>query len=135
VAHWLTRQAQWRADHFPRGFLPEPPDRPPPPIVIDITDLLRAADEVVAGMPRAVIHRVVPRPLDVEGATRRIRAILAERAQLDMREALGDDPTIADVLSVLLALLELCRLGEVTLLQRQPFGAVDVNRESTDQAA
>ena len=86
-------------------------------------------------MPRPEMHRVVARPLDVEGATRRIRALLAERARLEFRDALGDFPTVADVISVLIALLEMSRLGEVRLAQSQPFGTVDIVRESVDQAA
>ena len=135
VANWLSQQAEWRSDHFPRGFLPEPPDLPPPPITFDLLELMRAVEEVVAGMPRPEMHRVVARPLDVEGATRRIRALLAERARLEFRDALGDFPTVADVISVLIALLEMSRLGEVRLAQSQPFGTVDIVRESVDQAA
>src|SRR5712692_1527567 len=113
VARWLVQQAEWRADHFARGFLPEVPEAPPPPITFDLADLLRAVGEVVAGLPRPDIHRVVPRPLDVEGATRRLRDILRERPKIEFREALGESPTIADVISLLIAVLEMSRLGEV----------------------
>jgi len=135
VARWLSQRAEWRSDHFPRGFLPDLPDLPPPPIRFDLVDLMRAVEEVVAGMPRPEMHRVVPRPLDVEGATRRIRALLAERARLQLGDVLGDVPTIADIISVLIALLEMSRLGEIRLSQSQPFGPVDIARESVDQAA
>ena len=135
VATWLSGQAEWRSDHFPRGFLPDPPDRPPSPVVFDLTDLLKAVDEVLAGIPRNVIHRVVPRPLDVEGATRRLRELLAERDRFEFRDALGEAPTVADVISMLIAVLELSRMGQLAVVQPQAFGPLEISRATADQAA
>jgi chromatin segregation and condensation protein Rec8/ScpA/Scc1 (kleisin family) len=86
-------------------------------------------------MPQPMLHRVVARPLDVEGAARRIEALLTERERFDLREAFGASPTIADVISTLLAILELARLGRVHLAQQTPFSPVDVHRGSVEQAA
>jgi len=135
VATWLAEQAEWRSDHFARGYLPEPPDLPPSPVVFDLSDLLKAVDEVLDGIPRNVTHRVVPRPLDVEGATRRLRELLAERERFDFREALGEQPTVADVISMLIAILELSRVGQLALAQPAAFGPLEITRAATDQAA
>jgi segregation and condensation protein A len=135
VVDWLMERATRRADRFPRGFEQDMPELPPRPVVFDMSELLRAVDDVVAGIPRPVLHRVVPRPLDVEGATRRITALLAERETITLSEVFGVDPTPADVISALIAILELARLGRVRLAQREPFGPVDVRRESIDEAA
>ena len=67
-------------------------------------DLLQAVERVIAGIPTPVLHSVVARPLDVEGATRRIESLLDDREQFGWLEALGPRPTIVDVLSTLLAL-------------------------------
>ena len=64
-----------------------------------------------------MLHRVVARPLDVEGATRRLEPLLDERAEFGWLEALGPRPTIVDVLSTLLALLELAKRGALRLVQ------------------
>ena len=135
VATWLAQQAEWRADHFPRGYLPELPDAPPPPLILTLPDLRKAVEEVLAGIPRPDIHRVVPRPLDVEGATRRIREILAVTPSITFREACGEAPTVADVISALIAILEMSRLGEIRLAQSHAFATVEIVRESADQAA
>lgn len=135
VVGWLVERATLRADRFPRGWEPEAPDRPAAPIVLDLASLLRAVDDVLRGLPQQVLHRVVARPLDVEGATRRIEALLAERDGFDLREAFGAAPTIADVISALLAILELARLGRIHLVQPAPFTPVNVHRGSVDQAA
>jgi len=135
VVGWLVDRATLRADRFPRGWAPDAPERPAGPILLDLASLLRAVEDVLRGLPQQVLHRVVPRPLDVEGATRRIEALLAERDGFDLREACGDAPTIADVISTLLAILELARIGRIHLVQPAPFSPVNVNRGSVDQAA
>jgi len=137
VVGWLVERATLRADRFPRGWAPEAPERPaaPAPILLDLASLLRAVDDVLRGLPQQMLHRVVARPLDVEGATRRIEALLAEREGFELREAFGEAPTIADVISALLAILELARLGRIHLVQPAPFSPVNVHRGSVDQAA
>jgi len=134
VADWLAEQATRQSERFVRGWLPDTPELPPPAIVIDLDELLEAVERVIEALPEPVMHRVVPRPLDVEGATRRIVAMLEARERFDLRDALGERPGIADVLSVLLALLELARLGRVLLTQRNVFGTVSIQRESTRPA-
>lgn len=135
VANWLQEQAEWRSDHFARGYLPDPPEQPPSPVVFDVADLLKAVNEVIEGIPRHVIHRVVPRPLDVEGATRRLRELLAERERFGFRDALGQQPTVADVISMLIAVLELSRMGQLAWAQPKAFGPLEIMRAATDQAA
>src|SRR5213079_1085451 len=94
LVEWLGVAAARRAEQFGRGFSPEPPTVPPAPLVIDLNDLLAAAERVIALIPEPVLHRVVPRPLDVEGATARIEALLAERAALGWGDVVGERPTI-----------------------------------------
>jgi segregation and condensation protein A len=135
VVDWLVNRATLRADRFARTWQPAAPERPPAPVVLELGDLVRAVEDVIRGMPQPVLHRVVPRPLDVEGAVRRVEALLAEREEFELRDAFGPVPSIADIVSTLLALLELARLGRLWLRQREPYGAVGVSRESTQQAA
>ncbi len=135
VVEWLDARAQARADRYGRGWIQDLPEQPPRPISLDLEHLVRAVEDVVAGMPQPIVHRVVPRPLDVEGATRRITELLATREHVELRELFGEAPTIADVFSVIVALLELARVGRLRLTQREPFGTVGITRESPDQAA
>lgn len=134
IARWLGRSAERRADQWARGWLPPAPELPPPPLTLDLLELLSAVERVVAGIPDPVLHRVVPRPLDVEGATFRIRALLEGRATLTWREALGPHPTIVDLLSTLLALLELARRGELALTQPAPFAPLEIARDAAQPA-
>jgi segregation and condensation protein A len=128
VAHWLVERAADRAARFRRGWVPEPPEPPPPEIVIDLDSVLEAAERVVEGMPQPIIHRAVPRPLDVEGATRRIEELLADRGRINFSEILGERPHVADIISALIAVLEMARLGKIALIQPKLFGEFSVAR-------
>jgi segregation and condensation protein A len=130
VARWLEGQADLRSSQFPRGWIEELPEREPPPIVVEIDDVLEAIERVLEAIPQPVLHRVVPRPLDVEGATRRIVALLEQRGNFELTDVLDPEAGIADVLSVLVALLELARVGRIRLTQRQPFGKVAIAGEA-----
>ena len=74
------------------------------------------------------------RPLDVEGATTRLQALLAERAEFGWLEAVGERPTIVDVLSVFIALLELAKRGSLSVHQEGAFTPIQIRRESPREA-
>ena len=135
VAEWMGRAADRRALQSARGYLPPPPELPPPPLRLEILDLLTAVERVLANIPFPVLHRVVARPLDVETATRRIEELLAEREEIPWLEVLGSRPTIVDVLSTLLALLELAKRGALRLVQPSPFSPMVIARDSARPAA
>ena len=135
LVEWLGAAAARRAGQFGRGFSPEPPPAPPAPLVIDLNDLLAAAERVIALIPEPVLHRVVPRPLDVEGATARIQALLAERPRFGWLDIVGERPTLVEVLSAFIALLELAKHGALTVRQDGPFTPIQIGRESPRTAA
>ena len=134
IAHWMGEAIERRALRMGRGYLPPPPEIPPLPLTIDLADLLVAVERVIAGILHPVLHRVVARPLDVEGASRRIATLLEDRESFPWTDALPDQPTVSDVLSVLLALLELARRGACSIRQPQSFGTLLVRRESPQPA-
>lgn len=135
IALWMGAAAERRAERFVRGYLPLPPDVPPTPLALDLMELLQAVERVVAGILHPVLHRVIVRPLDVEGATLRVQALLLDREEFIWTDALGPLPTVADVLSVLLALLELARRGACHVLQPAAFAPILVRRDASRSAA
>ena len=132
IVGWFERSAERRAMQYVRGYIPPPPELPQLPLTLDLLALLDAVQRVIAGIPEPILHRVVARPLDVEGATRRIEALLADegRAEFSWREALGARPNIVDVLSTFLALLELAKRGLLHLHQPAPFADMVIRRDS-----
>jgi len=135
IAVWMGRAAERRAEQYARGYLPPPPEPPPPPLALDLVELLQAVERVVAAIPSPVLHRVVARPLDVESAARRIEQLLEEREQFSWIEALGPRPTIVDVLSTLLALLELAKRGLLRIVQPAAFAPMVIARDPARPAA
>jgi segregation and condensation protein A len=135
VAIWMGRAAERRAEQLPRGYLPPPPPIPAPPLKLDLLDVLSAVERVLAGIPFPVLHRVVARPLDVETATRRIESLLENQEEIRWLDALGSRPTIVDVLSTLLALLELAKRGALRLTQPTPFSPMVIARDAARSAA
>jgi segregation and condensation protein A len=135
LVDWLARAAEVRAERFGRGYEAPPPDAPPAPLQIDLNDLLAAAERVIALIPEPMLHRVVPRPLDVEGATARIQALLADRESFSWSDAVGPQATLVDVLSTFIALLELAKRSSLTLSQSEPFGPMVITRGTPREAA
>ncbi len=135
LVDWLAQAATRRGERFGRGFAPEPPAAPVAPLAIDLNELLAAAERVIALIPEPVLHRVVPRPLDVEGATARIEALLAERPEFEWLDIVGPGASVVEVLSAFIALLELARRGSLRLHQPEPFASIVIRRESRREAA
>jgi segregation and condensation protein A len=135
IAYWMTGAVERRALRFARGYLPPPPELPPLPLSLDLLELLSAVERVVGGILHPVLHRVIARPLDIEGATRRLLDLLAAREEFIWTEALGARPTISDLLSTLLALLEMARRGRCSLSQTAAFSPLVIRRESALPAA
>jgi segregation and condensation protein A len=132
---WLEHAAAARAERFGRGYEAPPPDAPPAPLVVELNELLAAAERVAALIPEPMLHRVVPRPLDVEGATARIQALLEAAPECSWVDIVGGQPGVVDVLSAFIALLELARRGTLSLHQPQPFTPLMIRRESPREAA
>lgn len=134
VADWLASQATQRAARWPRGFIPPQPNLPPPPIRLEVTDLLQTVEELIATIPEAVLHRVVPRPLNVEAAARRLDDFLKERDSFSWLDLIGTRPTVVEVLSMLITVLEYARLRRLRVGQPEPFAPLIVERAATDES-
>ncbi|HEY5545041.1 MAG TPA: segregation/condensation protein A [Gemmatimonadaceae bacterium] len=136
ISDHLARMAEERRSRFARSWLPSQSIEPPPaPLSLSLGELLAAVDRVlrIAGEPH--LHDVVPRPLDVDGAIRMIRSLLELRARARWYDIVRPSAESWEVLSALLALLELARRGELRLRQATPFGSLVITRESAGQAA
>ena len=64
-----------------------------------------------------------------------IRALLAMRRDARWSDLVGRDAEPWQILSVLLALLEMAKLGEVRIAQHRPFAPVEIRRDAISEAA
>jgi segregation and condensation protein A len=137
VVDILEARSNDRRNRFARAYLPQNLLAPAPvgPLSVSVSELLGAVDRVLRAAKIPDIHSVVPRALDVEGAIATVRAVLAIRAHARWRDVISSDAEPWQVLSVLLALLELAKAGELRIAQPRPFGSVEITSDGTSEAA
>jgi segregation and condensation protein A len=135
IVDHLERLSDDRRRRFSRAYLPEQPAPPQAPLALSLVELLAAVDRVLRASQLPDLHDVIPRPLDVDGAMQTVRGVLALRARVPWRDVIPVQPERWQILSVLLALLELARRGELTLAQLVPFSNVWISRDAAGQAA
>ena len=129
IVDLLERRADERRQHFSRAYLPDEPTPPQAPLALSLSELLAAVDRVLRAAIQPDMHNVVARPLDVPGAIGVIRSLLSLRASLRWTDVVRQDAPPWQVLSALLGLLELARLGELRVVQPRPFANVEISRD------
>ena len=136
VVDVLERRSEERRGRFARAYAQQVAPAPVAgPLTISLPELLAAVDRVLRLAKKPQIHDVVPRALDVDGAIGIVRALLAIRAHAQWKDVLPTHAEPWEVLSVLLALLELAKRGELRLNQPRAFAAFDITRDSASEAA
>jgi segregation and condensation protein A len=136
VVDVLERRSEDRRNRFARAYLRQPEIASASgPLRISLPELLGAVDRVLRLARKPHVHDVLPRALDVEGAIGIVRALLAIRAHAQWKDVLPGNAEPWEVLSVLLALLELAKLGELRLSQARAFAAFDITRDPAGEAA
>jgi segregation and condensation protein A len=136
VVDVLERRSEERRGRFARAYSPQTIQVPVPgALKISLPELLSAVDRVLRLARKPHIHDVVPRALDVDGAIGIVRALLAIRSHAQWKDVLPRKAEPWEVLSLLLALLELAKLGELRLAQPRPFAAFEISRDGTGEAA
>ena len=125
----LDVRAESRRNRFARAYLPEQPAPPAAPLALSLGELLGAVDRIIRAVRSPAMHDVVPRALDVDGAMTTVRALMATRASARWTDLIAATAEPWEVLSLLLALLELARRGEVRIAQSRPFASVEIARD------
>jgi segregation and condensation protein A len=135
VVDVLERRGEERRNQFARAYVPQAPAAPQAPLALSLAELLSAVDRVLRAARHPSMHDVVPRALDVPGAIEIIRGVLALRASILWTEIVVGAAEPWQVLSMLLGLLELAKLGELRVAQAKPFANVEITRDVASQAA
>jgi segregation and condensation protein A len=135
VVDVLEKLGEDRRNRFSRSFLQQAAAPPPAPLALSLTDLLIAVDRVLRAARKPTMHEVIPRALDVDGAMETVRAVLLLRASARWRDVVRPEAEPWEVLSALLALLELAKRTELHLTQPRPFADVEIRREFAGEAA
>jgi segregation and condensation protein A len=135
VVDVLERAGEERRSRFARAYLPQAAAPPEAPLALSLSELLAAVDRILRVTRNPAVHDVVPRSIDVPGAITVIRALLALKAHALWTELVRRDAAPWEVLSTLLGLLEMAKLGECRVLQPKPFANVEITRDAASEAA
>ena len=135
VVDILERRGDERRSRFARAYLPESGETVAAPLALSLGELLTAVDRILRVTKEPTVHTVVARTLDVAGAIAMVRSLIAERRNARWGELVARDAEPWQILSMLLALLELAKLGELRLAQPRPFASVEIQHDSTGEAA
>jgi len=135
VVDLLERRGEERRNQFSRAYLPQSPAPPQAPLAMSLAELLAAVDRVLRVVTEPQMHEVIPRALDIPGAIVIIRSVLTLKARILWTELVNSSAEPWEVLSTLLGLLELAKLGELRVAQRRPFANVEISRDASSEAA
>jgi segregation and condensation protein A len=135
VVDVLERAGEERRNRFARAYLPQSAAPPEAPLALSLSELLAAVDRILRVTKDPGIHDVVPRAIDVPGAITIIRALLAIRDHAMWTDLVKQGAEPWEVLSTLLGLLEMAKLGECRVLQPKPFANVEITRDAASEAA
>jgi segregation and condensation protein A len=135
VVDVLERAGEERRNRFARAYLPQAAAPPEAPLALSLSELLAAVDRILRVTKEPSIHDVVPRAIDVPGAITVIRALLALRAHAMWTDLVQQGAEPWEVLSTLLGLLEMAKLGECRVVQPRPFANVEITRDAASEAA
>ncbi|MEO5904873.1 MAG: segregation/condensation protein A [Gemmatimonadaceae bacterium] len=138
VVDILERRSDDRRNRFARAYLPQNLSSPAPAaaaLSLSLPELFAAVDRIIRVARRPTVHDVVPRALDVDGAIATVRGVLALRARARWGDMISLNAEPWQVLSTLLALLELAKRGELRLAQPRPFASVEISSDPASEAA
>lgn len=135
VVDHLERRGEERRNRFSRSYLPTVAAPPQAPLALSLAELLAAVDRVMRATKPPTLHEVISRPLDIPRAMVIIRAALQLRARLMWTDVLHDGAEPWQVLSTLLGLLEMAKMGEVRVKQPRPFANVEITSDAPREAA
>ncbi len=135
VVDVLEHRGEERRSRFARGYVSTDPVPVSGPLALSLPELLAAVDRVLRVTREPTVHDIVPRSIDVDGAISLIREALSYHRRIVWTEIVARDAEPWQILSALLALLEMARGGELTLLQPKPFAEVEITRDSAGEAA
>ena len=135
VVDVLERAGEERRSRFARAYVPQAPAPPEAPLALSLTELLAAVDRILRVSRDPAIHDVIPRAIDVPGAITIIRDLLAIRARARWTDLVPYGAEPWQVLSTLLGLLEMAKLGECRVRQPRPFANVEITSDAPSEAA
>ncbi len=120
------REAERRLLHE-RGMVPGDDEMGPLPLAAaTLFDLIDALNRVMSRLPEAAVYEVQGEVYDVEDKIHWIAGLAAERGTLTFESLLVGCRVRIEMIVVFIALLELIKLGRVSVVQTEGFGEIQI---------
>ncbi len=91
-------------------------------------DLITAFRKVLTTVPKAAFHKVIKNAFTVSDKIHEIYHILAKQSKVYFSELFGKAGDKDEVVVIFLAILELIKMREIFVVQREPFGDIEIIR-------
>jgi segregation and condensation protein A len=112
---------------FERGMVPGEDEAGPLPLApATLFDLLDALNRALARVPEEVRYEVAAEPFDIEDKIAHLTSLLADRGAILFTELLLQCRARAEMVVTFIALLELIKLGQATVVQNENFGEITI---------
>lgn len=115
----------------------DPSVQPPPggpPLKVSVWQLLDAMRKVLERTRPEPVHEVHSEPVSLRDRTRRLLGELGQRRSLDFESLFDNDRTKLQIVVTFLAVLELMKMGAITVLQEEHFGPIRIDLAVDDIA-
>jgi segregation and condensation protein A len=127
AAGTLKLREDERRQLYERGLLPSEDDAGPLPLApASLFALLDAFHRAMARIPETAVYEVRPEVFDVEEKMSLIARTVAEQGAVLFSTLLFSCRARAEMIVTFIALLELVKLGQVTIVQAEHFGEVSI---------
>ena len=93
-------------------------------------DLITAFSKVLKEIPKNVFHEVIKDEFAVSDKIHDILHIFVEKPMVYFKELFESARSKDEVVSIFLALLELVKLREIIIRQKEPFGEMEITRHA-----
>jgi segregation and condensation protein A len=119
---------------FERGLVPGEDELGPAPLApATLFDLLDALHRVWARLPEQTVYEVTGEVYDVEDKIALIARTVAENGEASFRELLERCRARAEMIVTFMALLELIKMGQVTIVQSEAFGDIRIVHRAPEE--
>jgi segregation and condensation protein A len=120
------REAERRLLHE-RGMVPGDDEMGPLPLATaSLFDLIDALNRVMSRLPEPAVYEVQGEVYDVEDKMQLIASLAAERGTMTFESLLVNCRVRIEMIVIFIALLELIKLGRISIVQTVEFGEIQI---------
>ena len=104
-----------------RGDALEEIEEPEAPLEVELYQLVDAFHDVLARLPEETYHQVMAETVNITDRINEILTLLTEKDILLFHEIIPEQVTREFVVATFLAMLELCKLKTIKIMQKNPY--------------